>query len=89
MNSFGENKPSEDENTIIIELVAELVSKLQSSVNKPNFWRERDAEIRKLQGEIDDMLDFSGVDVLSSTKERLSIEIMNLAKRRHTELIKE
>ena len=88
MNSFGESKPSEEENTIIIDLVPALVSMLQSSINKPNFWRERDAEIRKLQGEIDDMLDFSGIDLLSNTKERLSIEIMNLAKRRHNELIK-
>ena len=89
MNSFGENKPSEEENEIIIGLVAELVSKMQSSINKPKFWKERDAEIRKLQGEIDDMLDFSGVDILSNTKERLSIEIMNFAKRKHNELIKE
>jgi len=89
MNSFGESRPSEEENAIIIDLVSELVSILQSSINKPNFWREREAEIRKLQGEIDDMLDFSGIDLLSNTKERLSIEIMNLAKRRHNELIKE
>jgi type I restriction enzyme R subunit len=89
MNTYEEDKPNEEENAIIVKLVSELASKLKSSINKPNFWRERDAEIRKLQGEIDDMLDFSGIDLLSNSKERLSIEIMNLAKRRHNELIKE
>jgi len=88
MNTYGDEKPSEEENAIIIELIIELIGMLQNSINKPNFWRERDAEIRKLQGEIDDMLDFSGIDLLSNKKERLSIEIMNLAKRRHNELIK-
>lgn len=88
MNTFGDDKPSEEENAIIIALVSELRVMLQSSINKPNFWKEREAEIRKLQGEIDDILDFSGIETLSNNKERLSIEIMNLAKRRHNELIK-
>ncbi|QGK73189.1 type I restriction endonuclease subunit R [Flavobacterium sp. SLB02] len=88
MNVYGDEKPDEEDNTIIIELVGELVKKLQEAINKPNFWKEREAEIRKLQGEIDDMFDFSGIDTLSATKERLSIEIMNLAKRRHIELTK-
>lgn len=87
MNTYLEEKPNEDENTIIIELVTDLVNLLQNSINKPNYWKERDAEIRKLQGEIDDMLDFSDIEKLSDSKERLSIEIMNLAKRRNNELI--
>jgi type I restriction enzyme R subunit len=87
MNTYLEDKPNEEENTIIIELVTDLVNLLQNSINKPNYWKERDAEIRKLQGEIDDMLDFSDIEKLSDSKERLSIEIMNLAKRRNNELI--
>lgn len=88
MNSYGDEKPNEEDNKIIIEIVIELIDKLQEAISKPNFWKERDAEIRRLQGEIDDILDFSGIEILSSSKERLSIEIMNLAKRRHQELTK-
>jgi len=88
MNTFDNEAPNREENTIIVELVKELVNKLHNTINKPNFWKERGAEIRKLQGEIDDMLDFSGIDNIYLSKERLSIEIMNLAKKRHNELIK-
>ncbi|WP_343658906.1 HsdR family type I site-specific deoxyribonuclease [Chryseobacterium sp.] len=89
MNAYGEDKPNEEENVILINLVLELITKLRNSINRPNFWKERDAEIRKLQGEIDDMLDFSGIDNLYNIKEKLSIEIMNLAKKRHNELVKQ
>lgn len=87
MNVYDKELPSEENNEILVNLVIELVDKLQDAINKPNFWREREAEIRKLQGEIDDMLDFSGIDEVSDLKERLSIEILNLAKKRHQELI--
>lgn len=86
MNSYNNEKPNEEENKILVSLVTELIDKLQDAINKPNFWREREAEIRKLQGEIDDMLDFSGIEVIANAKERLSIEILNLAKKRHQEL---
>lgn len=87
MNVYDKEIISEESNEILVNLVIELVDKLQDAINKPNFWREREAEIRKLQGEIDDMLDFSGIDEVSNLKERLSIEILNLAKKRHQELI--
>lgn len=86
MNVYYDGLPSEEENEILVTLVIDLIYKLQDAINKPNFWREREAEIRKLQGEIDDMLDFSGIEVVSNAKERLSVEILNLAKKRHQEL---
>jgi len=70
-------------------IVSNLVDVLQDAINKPNFWKGRESEIRKLQGEIDDILDFSGIESLSSIHAKLSTEILNLAKRRHQELIGE
>lgn len=87
INAFKNSKVELEETKITLkELVKDLILLLQDAINKPNFWKEREAEIRKLQGEIDDLLDFSGIDEVSSAKERLSIEILNLAKRRHQEL---
>lgn len=68
-------------------LAIELVSLLQDAINKPDFWKGRESEIRKLRGEIDDLLDFSNVEAVSKAHERLSIELMSLAKRRHHELL--
>lgn len=68
------------------ELVVEMVDLLKDAISLPNFWKERKAEIRKLNGELDDLLDFSDINDVSEQSEMLSYEIMQLAKRRHEEL---
>ncbi len=68
-------------------ITIKLVKLLQDAINKPDFWKGRESEIRKLQGEIDDLLDFSNVEAISKAHARLSIELMSLAKRRHHELL--
>lgn len=89
INAYKDQAPDDEEKEALKSIVSSLVSQLQDAINKPNFWKGRDSEIRKLQGEIDDLLDFSAIDALSSKHAKLSVEIMNLAKRRHQELTKE
>jgi type I restriction enzyme R subunit len=84
-----ENAIEQEERDEIKRIVIELVDLLQDAINKPNFWKGRESEIRKLQGEIDDLLDFSGVDAIATVHQKLSSEIMSLAKRRHNELLSE
>ena len=84
-----ENAIEQEERDEIKRIVIELVDLLQDAINKPNFWRGRNAEIRKLHGKIDDLLDFSGVDAIATVHQKLSSEIMSLAKRRHNELLSE
>jgi type I restriction enzyme R subunit len=79
----------ESEKEKLKEIVSQIVDNLQEAINKPNFWKGREAEIRKLQGQIDDLLDFSELEMISSNHAKLSLEIMNLAKRRHHDLIGE
>lgn len=86
LNAYGEAEIEEGENVALKEVVKELVHILQDAIDKPNFWQGRDAERRKLQGEVDDLFDFSGIDALTEKHEKLSIEVMNLARRRHQEL---
>jgi type I restriction enzyme R subunit len=85
-NAFGEDDVTADNKEAIKSLTIDLVELLKDAISKPNFWKDRDSEIRKLQGELDDMLDFFNVDVISEKHEKISVEIMNLAKKRHQEL---
>jgi len=86
MIAYDDNKIEQEEKNDLKSMVSELVELLKDAINKPNFWKGRDSEIRKLQGEVDDILDYSGVDAISENHEKLSIEILNLAKKRHEEL---
>jgi type I restriction enzyme R subunit len=89
LNAYEDDTIEESEKEAVKIIVANLVDVLQDAINKPNFWKGRESEIRKLQGEIDDLLDFSGIEALSSIHAKLSTEILNLAKKRHQELIEE
>ncbi|MEP2280148.1 HsdR family type I site-specific deoxyribonuclease [Maribacter sp.] len=87
-SAFQDESLSTSDKEALKLLTIELVNVLKNEIDKPNFWKGRAAEIRKLQGELDDMLDFSGIEKVSKLHSKLSVEIMNLAKRRHKELIK-
>ncbi len=79
----------QDEKEALKSLVIEVVELLQDAINKPNFWRERDAEIRKLDGELTEMLLFTEIEAVSELHTKLSVDILGLAKKRHNELTKE
>lgn len=77
---------TEDEKEALKPLIKKLIVLLQDAIDKPNFWKDRDTEIRKLEGEVSDLLDFSGISVIESMYESLTLELMTLAKRRHNDL---
>ena len=87
-SAFKDEDVTEEEKEALKELTIELVNLLQDAINKPNFWGGRPAEIRKLQGEVEDLISFNDLDKVSKLHAKLSVELMNLAKRRHQELIK-
>lgn len=80
---------SEEEKEELKPLIKELIVVLKDAINKPNFWKSRESEIRKLEGEVDDLLDFSGIEGVEKAHSKLTLELMNLAKRRHQELMGE
>ncbi len=86
MQAFGEEEVSNDKKDAIKKLVNEIVELLKDAINKTDFWRSRETEIRKLQGKLDDLLDFFEVEEISGQHEKISMEVMNLAKKRHREL---
>ncbi len=77
---------TENEKEALKPLIKKLIVLLQDAIDKPNFWKDRDTEIRKLEGEVSDLLDFSGISVIESMYESLTLELMTLAKRRHSDL---
>lgn len=87
-NAYGDII-TEEEKEVLKPVINQLIILLKDGIDKPNFWKDRDTEIRKLEGEVDDILDFSGIQNIESNHSSLTLEIMNLAKRRHQELIGE
>lgn len=83
----SEEPATQEEKETIKQIVVSLVDLLQDAINKPNFWQARDSEIRKLKGEIDDIFDFSGIKTITENHDKLSVEVVNLAKKRHQELL--
>ena len=87
--TLKEEELSEEEKEVLKDLTKTLVSLLQDAINKPNFWRGRPSAIRKLQGKIEDEISFCSNEKVANQYAKLSVEIMNLAKRRHHELLEE
>ncbi len=85
-NAFGDNKISFEVKEVIKTLAIDIVELLKDAISKPNFWKDRDSEIRKLHGELDDILDFCSISAISEKHEKISVEVINLARKRHQEL---
>lgn len=68
-------------------LVEEIVEELQKTIDVVNFWKKQ-ARVRKLEGIIEDILSFSGVDEIAHNHKRITTEILNLARKRHDDLVR-
>lgn len=90
MSAYPESEVFDADKEAVKALVIEIVALLKDAISKPNFWKDRESDIRKLQGELDDIIswnrDFNIPELISASSEKLSVEIMNLAKKRHQEL---
>ena len=68
-------------------LVKEIVEELQKTIDVINFWQKQ-TRVRKLEGIIEDILSFSGVNEIEKDYKRITTEILNLARRRHENLVR-
>ena len=71
----------EDKETEVKKLVVQIVKLLRERLQIPNFWKGRPSEAKKLEGEIDDLLDFSGIVAIADTRERICADILSLAQK--------
>ena len=78
--------PYEEKEAEVKKLVVEIVKLLRERLQIPNFWKGRPSEVKKLEGEIDDLLDFSGIVEIADTRERICADILSLAQKREYDL---
>jgi type I restriction enzyme, R subunit len=66
-------------------LMARTVELLQDTIDIIDFWK-KPIEVKKLRGNIDTEILLANVPQLSERHERIAVEIVKLAEKRHAEL---
>jgi type I restriction enzyme R subunit len=67
-------------------LAAEVVSLIRRTINVLDFW-QKPIEVKRLRGEIDTAILLTDIPELIERHERLAVEIVKLAEKRHEELV--
>lgn len=80
--------PTESESEInkTKELMHSLIGILKATATINNFWTDRAAERRKIEGMIEDEIRYSRIEGLSGKATELATELMKLAKNREADL---
>lgn len=69
------------------KLMTRIVELLQETIDVLDLWK-KPVEVKKLRGNIDTELLLAGIPALSAKHERIAVELVKLAEKRHEELIK-
>ncbi|MEP7245239.1 MAG: type I restriction endonuclease [Gammaproteobacteria bacterium] len=69
------------------KLMLRIVELLQNTIDVLDFWK-KPIEVKKLRGNIDTEILLVDIPALSANHERIAVEIVKLAEKRHEELIK-
>ncbi|MCL5059768.1 MAG: HsdR family type I site-specific deoxyribonuclease [Candidatus Thermoplasmatota archaeon] len=69
------------------KLVARIVEILQATIDIIDFWK-KPIEVKKLRGDIDTEILLANIPQLTDKHERIAVEIVKLAEKRHEELTK-
>ena len=69
------------------KLMARIVEVLQDTIDIIDFWK-KPIEVKRLRGNIDTEILLSGIPHLTEKHERIAVELVKLAERRHEELIR-
>jgi len=77
---------SESEINKTKELIHILLPRLQETAAIRNFWTDKAAERKRIEGLIEDEVHYSGISGVSNNAAELTTELMKLAKNREAEL---
>jgi type I restriction enzyme R subunit len=64
-----------------------IVEMMQDTIGVLDFWK-KPIEVRKLRGNIDTEILLANIPALNAKHERIAVEIVKLAEKRHKELIR-
>lgn len=73
--------------TPLKRLMARIVETLQDTIDIIDFWR-KPLEVKKLRGNVDTEILLANIPQLTAKHERIAVEIVKLAEKRHKELTK-
>jgi len=76
-----------DTRAALKQLMTRIVELLQETIDILDFWR-KPIEVKKLRGAIDTEILLAGIPSLDARHERIAVEIVKLAEKRHEELTK-
>ena len=82
----GGEEPAVDRSALK-KLMLAIVELLQDTIGVLDFWK-KPIEVKKLRGNIDTEILLANIPALSARHERLAVEIVKLAEKRHQELVK-
>ena len=85
--AFEGKEVDKDTSKQIQELVSVIVDELQKRIHIINFWK-KPTDIQELEGAISDEIEFCGIDEISDKFEKITTEVIALAKKRHDNLIR-
>jgi type I restriction enzyme R subunit len=69
------------------KLMLRIVEMLQDTIGVLDFWK-KPIEVKKLRGDIDTEILLTDIPALNARHERIAVEIVRLAEKRHAELVK-
>jgi type I restriction enzyme R subunit len=81
------DKVPQDVKEQLKSVVKDIVAVISQTIKIVDFWH-KGYEQESLKSEIDDMLLFSNIDEIIEVKEQITCDFMELAKRKHNELVR-
>lgn len=85
--AFNQNAIPDESRASLIVLVQRIVLKLRSTITIVAFWR-RGSEVDMLKGDLADIMLLSGITEVELNSSKLVIEVTDLAKVRHEDILK-
>ena len=85
--AFGEAGPSDASSQSLKDLMLRIVQMMRETINVLDFWK-KPIEVKKLRGRIDTEILLADIPELNKMHERIAVEIVKLAEKRHGELTK-
>ena len=85
--AFDGDLPPDEHRAALKRLMSAIVERLQGTIDVLDFW-QKPIEVRNLRGNIDTEILLANIPQLTEKHERIAIEIVKLAEKRHEELVK-
>ena len=85
--AFGGDAVPPDAHAPLKKLMARIVEILQGTIDIIDFWK-KPIEVKNLRGNIDTEILLANIPQLNAKHERIAVEIVKLAEKRHEELTK-